>query len=262
MCFRTPPLPGKGRAKVVIPSKVGTVALRGPSHFAEQLSRLRRFRESDATEWVVSMDYGYTHYSVVLLGCYDPAGNLYIVDEHAERFWVPQRHAQAIREMLARHKVYGSQHHAKEAVLAQFPDPSAEQNWAWTQARSRLLTSFVAGSDMFGTESTGNSVASQYRDLGFNIRPANMDRVGGWSSILQRLGDPDAGILPSLFIHKRCTHLLETLPYLQHDPDRPGDILKINTNEEGTGGDDAADALRYLVATKSNIINVVKLRGF
>jgi hypothetical protein len=88
-----------------------------------------------------------------------------------------------------------------------------------------------------------------------------MDRVGGWSAILERLGDPGAGIKPTLFIHKRCKRLLQTLPYLQHDPDRPGDILKTNTNDEGTGGDDAADALRYMVATKIPRIHVCRLTG-
>lgn len=44
--------------------------------------------------------------------------------------------------------------------------------------------------------------------------------------------------------------------------DRPGDILKTNTNEEGAGGDDAPDALRYMIATKPNILHVVKLKGF
>ena len=50
-------------------------------------------------------------------------------------------------------------------------------------------------------------------------------------------------------------------PYLQHDPDLPADVLKINTNEEGLGGDDPADGLRYLVATSIRRINQVKLRG-
>jgi hypothetical protein len=39
------------------------------------------------------------------------------------------------------------------------------------------------------------------------------------------------------------------------------DVLKTNINEEGVGGDDPADALRYLVATKANCIRQVKLRG-
>ena len=40
-------------------------------------------------------------------------------------------------------------------------------------------------------------------------------------------------------------------PGLQHDPNRPEDVLKVDADEEGTGGDDAADACRYLVATKA-----------
>ena len=73
----------------------------------------------------------------------------------------------------------------------------------------------------------------------------------GWSAVLQRFGDRAAGIKPTLFIHQRCKHLLECLPYLQHDPDRPADVLKTNINDEGVGGDDPADALRYMVATKT-----------
>src|ERR1017187_5727300 len=38
---------------------------------------------------------------------------------------------------------------------------------------------------------------------------------------------------------------------MQHDPNRPEDVLKVDADEDGIGGDDAADALRYLVATKS-----------
>ena len=76
------------------------------------------------------------------------------------------------------------------------------------------------------------------------------------------MGDLPASILPTLFIHKRCKQLLGCLPYLQHDPDRPVDVLKTNINEDGDGGDDAADALRYLVATKPNTFRVVKLTGW
>ena len=38
-------------------------------------------------------------------------------------------------------------------------------------------------------------------------------------------------------------------PARQHDPNRPKDVLKVDADEEGVGGDDAAGALRYLVAT-------------
>ncbi len=37
--------------------------------------------------------------------------------------------------------------------------------------------------------------------------------------------------------------------------------IKVDADEDGLGGDDAADALRYLVATNARALNVRKLRG-
>jgi hypothetical protein len=59
----------------------------------------------------------------------------------------------------------------------------------------------------------------------------------------------------------RCGRLIETLPALQHDPNRPEDVLKVDCDEDGTGGDDCADCLRYLVATKERKVIQRKLRG-
>ncbi len=81
------------------------------------------------------------------------------------------------------------------------------------------------------------------------------------ADVLQRLGEPEANVAPRLFIHQRCARLLETLPALQHDPNRREDILKADADEDGVGGDDAADCLRYLVATKSRTIEQRKLAG-
>ena len=38
-----------------------------------------------------------------------------------------------------------------------------------------------------------------------------MDRINGWAEILQRLGDPGAGVRPTMFIHRRCARLLDCL---------------------------------------------------
>ena len=51
------------------------------------------FDETRAREWFAALDYGFAHYTVVLLGCTDGDGNVFVVDEHAERLWLPQRHA-------------------------------------------------------------------------------------------------------------------------------------------------------------------------
>jgi len=114
---------------------------------------------------------------------------------------------------------------------------------------------------VFSKQSDGSTVAEQYGKLGLSLKPANMERVNGWAEVLQRLGDPGGGVPPTLFIHARCGRLIETLPSLQHDPNRPEDVLKVDADEDGIGGDDTADALRYLVATKPRILRLERLRG-
>jgi hypothetical protein len=195
------------------------------------------FDDSRAVEFFAAMDFGYIHFTVVLLGCRDGDGNIFVVDEHAERLWLPQRHAAAIKAMLARHKIGD-----RKLVVED-------------------LRRFVAGADVFSRQGDGTTVAQQYERQGIRLRAANMDRVNGWAEILTRFGDVEAGIRPTLFIHKRCGRLLETLPALQHDPNRPEDVLKVDCDEDGIGGDDAADVLRYMVATKSRTISQRKLRG-
>jgi hypothetical protein len=208
------------------------------STFRREVNVVEDFDDSRAVEWFAAFDFGFKHYTVVLLGCRDGDGNIFIVDEHAERLWLPQQHATAIKAMLARHKI-GERKMSVED-----------------------LKRFVAGADVFSRQSDGTTIAAQYSKFGISLRCANTDRVNGWAEILQRFGNVEAGIRPTLFIHKRCGRLLETLPALQHDPNRPEDVLKVDADEDGIGGDDTADALRYLVATKSRTITQRKLRGF
>ena len=75
------------------------------------------------------------------------------------------------------------------------------------------------------------------------------------------MGQAATAFIPRLCIHERCARLVECLPALQHDPNRPEDVLKVDVDDDGVGGDDAADCFRYLVATKSRVISQRKLRG-
>src|SRR5690348_1386859 len=102
------------------------------------------FDDSRAVEWFAAMDYGFTHYTVVLLGCLDGDGNMFIVDEHAERLWLPQRHAPAIMSMIARH------------------------SFSTRRLEISDLKRFVAGVDVFSKQSDGSTVASQYQKLGIS----------------------------------------------------------------------------------------------
>jgi len=200
--------------------------------FRREMHVVSDFDVTRAKEWFAAMDYGFAHFTVVLLGCTDGDGNTFVVDEHAERLWLPQLHVAAVQAMLARHGL------------------SVEQ-----------IRRFVAGTDVFSRQSDGTTIAAQYARAGLTLKPANMDRINGWAEVLQGFGDSDGGVSPKLFIHRRCARLIETLPSLQRDPNRPEDVLKVDADDEGVGGDDAADCLRYLVATKARVVMQRKLRG-
>jgi hypothetical protein len=216
--------------------------------FRREVHVLDDFDETRAREWFAAFDYGFAHYTVALLGCRDGDGNLFVVDEHAERLWLPQRHAAAIKGMLARHRI-------------------GDRKLGLSDLRR-----FVAGADVFSRQGDGMTVAQQYSKHGITLTPASMDRLNGWAAVQQGLGEvaaPPASsegerevyVRPTLFIHARCRRLIETLPALQHDPNRPEDVMKVDADEDGIGGDDAADCLRYLVATKSRAVAQRKLRG-
>ncbi len=228
-------------------------------NFSHKDHVLENFDDHLGVEWFIGMDYGYTHYTVVLLACLDHEDNLYIVDEHAERNWIPRQHLDAIKAMLQRHKISPD---GRKPFASDGRSPMPVIYPPGHVFYRRFLARFVAGADLFSRESNGSTIASHFSGLGVTPRAACSHRVDGWAAVQQRLGVPNDGIKPTLFIHKRCTRLLNTLPYLQHDPDQPADILKTNPNEEGLGGDDAADALRYLVATPANRIYERKLSGF
>ncbi|WP_395088002.1 terminase large subunit domain-containing protein [Armatimonas sp.] len=166
-----------------------------------------------------SLDYGYTHYTTVYLFIKHD-GIVYILDEHAQRKWLPSQHAPAIHAMLARHGLTVND-----------------------------LGGFVAGHDVFAQkgDATAKTIADQYKDLGIRLTPAKIDRITGASEILKRLGDVDADppVAPSLFISENCARLIECIPAMEHDPHRPEDVLKVDTDDDGKGGDDPYDGARY-----------------
>ena len=99
---------------------------------------------------------------------------------------------------------------AKSAALA------APLEHVWGFARR-----FVAGADVFSRQSDGTTIAAQYGREGVTLRPANMDRVNGWAAILSGLGDPAAGVKPTLFIHRRCTTSSKPSPVFNTIPTVP-----------------------------------------
>lgn len=170
-----------------------------------------------------SLDYGFQHPTVAYLFS-EHDGKKQVIDEHWRRHALVPEHAADIKRMLAR---YGLQ--------------------------VENLNCFVASPDAFakkGNES-GKTIADEYADNGIRLTRANDDRVSGAAFLLKLLGrDADKkneveAIAPQIEIQERCRRLIENIPTLQHDPNRPEDVLKVDIDDDGNGGDDPYDACRY-----------------
>jgi phage terminase large subunit len=173
-----------------------------------------------AVKWVCGFDYGWSHWSVFTSGYIDDSDRMFIVDASAGRHKTPQENAQGYFSMLARHRLH-----------------------------PYIVDRVSAGPDVFSRESDGTTIADQYRGLGINLECGKIDRINGWSEIIRRFGDPDNGIKPTLFIHRRCDKLIDQIPLMMHNPNKPEDLEKVDVDEEGNGGDDWVDSLRMLVAS-------------
>lgn len=163
-----------------------------------------------------SIDYGFTHYTCAYVLGEDGDGRIWVLGEHAERRWLPGRHIEAIRNLVAR-----------------------------LGLRIDDVDRWVIGTDAFSKDRNGRCVADDYREAGIVLEPAMTDRIQGAATLLSRLGDVEAGIGATLFVTANCARLIECLPALEHDPHRPEDVLKVDCDDDGIGGDDPYDALRY-----------------
>lgn len=186
------------------------------SNFMRDVHVVRPFRIPDNWPAWIALDYGFTHYTAAYVFAKDGDGNIYCIGEHAERQWVVKRHAEAIKQMAWR----------------------ALGNW-------ERVGFAIAGADIFGKRGAERTIAEQYADEGIVFDRANNDRISGATTILNDFGDIERGIRPKLFIFDTCPRLMECVPAMQHDPQRPEDVLKVDTDDDGNGGDDFYDAFRY-----------------
>jgi phage terminase large subunit len=175
------------------------------------------FKVPDNWRVWASLDYGFTHPTAVYLHA-EADGKRYTLDEYVQRKTLVPQHAANIKAMLDRNGV----------------------------SIGRLRT-FVAGADVFAQrgDSEAKTIADQYKAQGITLTQANDDRINGAGTLLDLMGDADANLEPKWEISDRCARLIECLPALQHDPKNPEDVLKVDCDEEGEGGDDPYDSTRY-----------------
>lgn len=195
---------------------------------------IKPFRPEPAWRSWLSLDYGFTHYTAAYLLAQSGDGDVYAVGEHAERRWLVERHTTAMSRMLERYDV-----------------------------PFHRLDKIVAGADVFAKKQTGGTIADDYKANGFTLSRANDDRINGAAEILRRLGEVEGDqeiVRPRLFISEDCPRLAECLASLEHDPHRPEDVLKVDCDDDGLGGDDYYDAFRYGVMHASRLRADDKMR--
>lgn len=182
-------------------------------------------------------DYGFTHYTACYpLTSFD--GSVYVVGEHMERRQLPANHAADLKALGA----------------------TLGLGAGW-------LKKLYAGADCFNTngdeDDAGNKVktiAQQYERHGIKLQRANTNRVARAGEVLKLLGDAPRGVEPKIKIFSTCTRLIECLPSMQHDPLMPERVLKVDTDDDGNGGDDPFDALGYgLLAPRT--VSVISAGG-
>ena len=189
-------------------------------------------------QWKVwaSMDYGFNHWNMIYLHAQTGDGVIYTFHELAHRKHYP---SEIVPDLLA--------------VLASYG------------MNLKRLDKFYAGADVFNkTGQSEKSIAEQYDALGIKLAHAETSagsRVGGAHHIQKLLGQPERGINPTWFITSNCERLINCLPFLEVDANNPEDVLKVDADEKGVGGDDPYDAVRYgLFVSGTKKIEATKMR--
>jgi PBSX family phage terminase large subunit len=153
----------------------------------------------------VGLDYGWTHPTAAVVLAQNHEGITFVVNEYAKSRESPDTHIQNIRHLVQDYKLYG----------------------------------MYAGGDMWQPGSDGTVVADKYIQAFPFLEQADMNRIAGATTILQLLGER------KLRFFDTCERTYQQISNMQHDPNRPEDVLKVDVDDAGEGGDDLYDALRY-----------------
>ncbi|MEO0482774.1 MAG: hypothetical protein AAF138_04055 [Planctomycetota bacterium] len=168
--------------------------------------------EERAVTWLGGMDFGFRSPTVVLWACLDAVGRLWIVDERVRSGVIVSEHAEA---MLG----------ADRGGKAKWPTPE----WLGVDPAGRQRS-----------DQTGKSPVQVLGEFGLRVRDRRLGLVEGLTMLRARLA-PAAGE-PTLFVHRRCAKLIESLgTYRYHSQTASAPTPRKD------GPDHAVDALRYLV---------------
>jgi hypothetical protein len=187
--------------------------------------------EQDANQgWPVwgALDYGFSHPLSFGIFTQAPHGTIYLLARHAAAKWYISQHARAMDDLLEQLGI------AKEGFR------------------------IVAGHDCWATgHDDPETIADKFAMCGYYLERAIISRVIGARAIGERLGNPETDVAPTFFIDKRrAKPAFDSLARMVHDPKNTEDVLKINADAEGRGGDDDYDMVRYGLMAAAQTVTV------
>jgi len=194
--------------------------------FSPDIHVLRLDSLRPVARWHAAMDFGIRSESVVLLASVDDAGTIIIDREHAAA-------NQPVPDQIAVLKDWLAQGACPEGLATIAIDPAGFNR----------------------SEQTGDTNAALLRAHGWTVRGPSATIHAGLRLVRRRLA-PAAGDPPTLFIHPRCTRLIECLTRY-HFPEHKAQAF----DPVKDGPDHACDALKYLVASL-DAGEGVRVRGY
>lgn len=175
-----------------------------------------------------ALDYGWTHPLSFGLLCQSPEGRIIVLGRHSAHKWYVKQHAAAMDALLQECRV------PKRGLRI------VAGHDCWAEGRDEKET-----------------VADKFAGHGYHLERATVARIPGARAVGERLGNVAAGVPATLQFCRRARADVAALARMVHDPREPEDVLKINADAEGRGGDDDYDRIRYgVMAAPANV------RGF
>lgn len=166
-------------------------------------------------EVIAGMDFGFRAPTVILWAVHDASGALWVLAERVRTQMVLAEHARTLLEGPGVDGLDGP----PEWIGA---DPAGRQR----------------------SDQTGMSAAAVLRKAGLRVRDRRHPTQEGVMLVRSRLRPAAGGEQgpPRLFIHARCTHLIECMERHRYPADRPESDAPLKD-----GFDHGADALRYMI---------------
>lgn len=185
------------------------------------------------TQYFFSFDPGYNHPFSLIVWAVVPEGTTYVIKSYSDRLKTTRDIAQGIKELGHKNVNIYSGHDL------------------WYPGRG--------GGKSQMEEFIENGIGPQQ---GYTWIKAKTDRKAGVSQCHRYLNPknyPDNK--PRVFFFRNTADVYDSVASMQIDPKEPEDVLKVNADQDGFGGDDKYDSFRYGIMSRVYPTEIPKEKG-